>query len=56
MKDYILSRIHESSTWRGIVLLLTAAGVALTPDQGEAIVAAGLALAGVLGAFLPDAK
>jgi hypothetical protein len=45
---------REPSTWRGLVWLLTAAGVALSPDQQAAIVTGGMALAGLLGAFLPD--
>lgn len=54
MKDYVLNRLREPSTWRGIVALLTAAGVAMSPDQQAAIVAAGLAVIGVIGAFIPD--
>ncbi len=56
MKDYLLNRLREASTWRGIVMLFTAAGVALSAAQSEAIIAAGIALAGVIGVFLPDAK
>jgi hypothetical protein len=51
---FLLNRLKEASTYRGLTLLCTALGVALSPAQGEAIVAAGIALAGVLGAFLPD--
>jgi hypothetical protein len=56
MKDFILARGKESSTWRGIVALLTAAGVALSPEQGEAIVALGLAVIGAIGVFTADKK
>lgn len=56
MKNYLTARLHEASTWRGIVLLLTAAGVGISPEQGEAIIAGGLAFAGLLAAFLPDSK
>ena len=56
MKSYILGRLHEASTWRGIVALVTACGVAITPEQADAVVATGLAVIGLLGAFLPDAK
>ena len=56
MKNYLFERLHEASTWRGLVAIVTAAGVAISPEQGEAIVAAGLAVMGLLGAFLPDAK
>lgn len=54
MKSYILSRLKEPSTWRGILALLTAAGVALSPEQAEAVITVGLALIGVAGAFFPD--
>ena len=56
MKDFLLARLHEASTWRGLVALLTAVGVVLTPEQTEAVVAAGLAVIGALGVFLPDAQ
>ncbi len=53
-KTYLLARLREASTWRGIVVLATSLGVALQPGQIEAIVAFGLGLAGVLAVFLPD--
>ena len=53
-RTYLLDRLREPSTWRGIVALLTAFGVALSPDQTAAIVAAGLGLAGAIGALAPD--
>lgn len=51
---WLLNRLREASTWRGMVWLLTVSGVALRPDQVEAIVLAGMAIAGVLGVFLQD--
>lgn len=56
MKDFLLERLHEASTWRGLVALLTAVGVVLSPEQTEAVVAVGLAVIGALGLFLPDFK
>lgn len=56
MKTYLIERLHEASTWRGLIAIATAAGVTISPEQAEAIVAAGLAVIGLLGAFLPDAK
>lgn len=53
---WIKERLHERSTWKGLALLLTACGVALTPEQSEAIITAGLALAGVLDVFFADKK
>lgn len=54
MKDYIIERAKEPSTWRGFVLLLTAIGVPIAPAMAEAIISVGLALAGALGVFTAD--
>lgn len=54
IKSYLLNRLREASTWRGILALLTAAGVAISPEQIESIVTAGLALIGVVGVFASD--
>lgn len=56
MLQYLLGRLSEASTWRGIVALLTAAGISLSPEQAAAIVAVGLAVIGTIGAFFPDIK
>ena len=52
--NWVLARLREPSTWRGIVWLATVAGLSLRPDQAEAIVTVGMALAGLLGVFLCD--
>lgn len=49
--NYLLERLTENSTWRGIIMLLTAVGVQLDPAQANAIVAAGLALVGIINVF-----
>jgi len=54
MRLDVRSLISEPSTWRGLVWLLTAAGMTLSPDQQAAMAAAGMALAGAMGAFFPD--
>ena len=51
MIDRIGVAFGESSTWRSIVLLLLAAGLELDPEQQEAILKAGLAVAGLIGLF-----
>jgi len=56
MKDYILNRLAEASTWRGFVYLLTALGLSLGAAQAEAIIAAGMAISGVIGVFFADKK
>ena len=54
MNGWLLARLREPSTWRGLVWLATVAGLSLRPDQAEAIVTVGMALAGLLGVFLRD--
>jgi hypothetical protein len=46
--NWLLDRLKEESTWRGIVLLVTALGVKLDPERGEAIIALGLAVVGLI--------
>ena len=48
---YILDRLAENSTWRGLILVGTAIGLRLEPEHQEAIVAAGLSLVGVINIF-----
>ena len=54
MKQYLVERMKEPSTWRGIILLLTAAGVPIAPELQTVIISAGLGLAGLIGAITPD--
>lgn len=56
MKHWILTRAREPSTWRGLIWLLTVAGISLDSEQTEAVVVAGMALAGLLGVFLPEGR
>ncbi len=52
--NWLIDRLKEGSTWRGIILLLTVCGMKLEPDQQEAIIAAGLAVVGLIGIFTKD--
>lgn len=54
MTNYIIERLKEASTWRGIVLVLTSFGLQISPDQSAAIVSLGLGVAGAIGALLPN--
>ena len=54
MKSWILGQLKQPSTWRGVVWLLTAVGVGLSPEQMEAIITAGMMAAGALGVILND--
>ncbi|HSA19789.1 MAG TPA: hypothetical protein P5327_15590 [Kiritimatiellia bacterium] len=56
MFAYIIDRLKEASTWRGIIGLLTAAGVTISPEMIEQIVAAGLAVMGIIGMIFRDGK
>ena len=40
--DYLIEKLKEPSTWKGLVWLVTAFGVALSPDEKEAIAALGM--------------
>lgn len=52
---YLTSQAAQTSTWRGLILILTAFGAAITPEQETAIVLVGLFIAGAVGAAFPDA-
>jgi hypothetical protein len=54
MKDFILERAQEASTWRGICLFLTAVGVPIAPEFMEAIVSVGLSVTGLIGILTKD--
>lgn len=54
MRDYLLERMREPSTWRGVILLLTAIGVPVAPAMADAIISVGLAVAGLIGVATPD--
>ena len=51
---YLLARLKEASTWRGIALLLTAFGVQVAPEVQEAVITVGIAVAGAVGVLFPD--
>lgn len=53
-KAYLIAQLQQPSTWRGLVLVITAFGVKLAPEMMDAIVFAGLLLAGGIGAAFPD--
>ena len=53
---YLLERLKEPSTWRGLLALLTAVGVKLHPEMQEAILATGLALIGMINVFRKESN
>ena len=54
MKAYVIERMKEPSTWRGLIMLLTAIGVPVAPAMADAIISVGLAVAGLIGVATPD--
>lgn len=54
--NYILERLKEPSTWRGLLALATALGVKLHPEMQEAILSTGLALIGMINVFRAEQK
>jgi hypothetical protein len=54
MKNLLVS-LRQPSAWRGVLYIITAAGLTVKPELQEAIVAAGLAAAGLIGVVFSDA-
>lgn len=54
--EIILTRLSEQSTWRGIILLATAAGLRLSPEHWEAILSLGLSLVAAINIFRKEPK
>jgi len=51
---YLVEEGKEPSTWRGFTMLLTALGMTINPEVAEHIAAAGIAVTGLIGLFVPD--
>lgn len=51
---FLVARGRERSSWLGVVALATAGGVQMNPEQAEALVALGVALAGAVAVLWPD--
>jgi hypothetical protein len=54
--DYILARLSETSTWRGIAMIVAASGLAIEPNKFNAIAAAGIAVSGAINVFRKEKK
>jgi hypothetical protein len=54
MKNYIIARLKERTTWLGLIAIATAFGCHLSQEQSQAIVTIGLGLAGLLHVATPD--
>ena len=54
MFSFIMARLKEASTWRGLIGLAMAVGLQVTPDQATSVISVGMAVAGAIGVFTPD--
>lgn len=54
--NFILDKLAESSTWRGLAFLASASGIVIVPDQANAIAAAGMAVVGAINVFRKEKK
>ena len=56
LKLDVVNRAKEASTWRGVIMLLTALGMNISPEMADAIIGVGIAVAGAVGVLFPDSK
>jgi len=49
--DWFRNLIASPGFWRGVVYFAMAAGITITPEQENSIIAGGLALSGAIHAF-----
>lgn len=56
MIAYILDRLTERSTWLGLIALATACGAVVEQELAEQLIAAGMAVAGLIGVLTRDRK
>lgn len=54
IKVFIISRLKEPSTWRWLIIASTFFGAQFSPEQQEAIISAGVAIAAAVGILVPD--
>jgi len=47
--------LSQPSAWRGLIFIASSIGLVVQPELQNAIVAAGMALAGLVGVVVPDA-
>lgn len=50
----IITMLKQESTWRGIIAIVTAAGVTISPELSTHIIAVGLALIGSINIAKKD--
>lgn len=56
MKNWILSRLKEKTTWIGITTIVSAAGITLNPEQIQLIATIGSTIIGLILTFTKEVK
>lgn len=56
MLKKIFEYLLHASTWKGLIAVATAAGVAISPELADKIIAAGMACVGAIQIFIDDRK
>lgn len=51
--QYIVDRLKERATWNSLSVAVTGLGIAIKPNQWQAIMTIGMGIAGLVTAFLP---
>lgn len=54
IKKFILGRLKEASTYRGLLVIAGIFGASFDPSQTDAIITACIAIYGVMAVFLPN--
>lgn len=56
MEDWIIARLKEPSTYRGIIWLMTAIGLHVSPEAWMQITSIGMGIAGGIGVITRDKR
>lgn len=51
---WIIARMKEPSTWKGLIALAAACGVVINPEYAAIILAAGVGMAGFINVVITD--
>ena len=54
LKNWLIVRLKEQSTWIGLTTLLAGVGVSFSPELTEQIITSGVAMAGLIYTFFPE--
>lgn len=56
MVKTILEYFLHPSTWKGLIAIVSAAGILISPELAEKVIAAGLGLIGLIQVLIDDAE